>query len=158
MEPTTNPTTNLELVVKSFEELTLEELYHILQARSQIFVVEQTCIYQDIDGKDKISTHIFYKEKDTGSIAAYLRLYWEEGKPGRGKLGRVITVHRGTGLGRILLEQAVDIAKNAMNPKELHIHAQSYAIPFYEKVGFQVSSPEFLEDDIPHVEMILPCS
>lgn len=143
----------MELVIKTFAELTINELYAILKARQEIFIVEQNCPYLDADGLDQIATHIFYKEK--GTICAYTRLYWEDGRENAVKVGRVIAVRRGTGLGLKILEESVKIAKEFYRPTELFVHAQEYAIGFYEKAGFKVISEPFLEDGIPHVEMLL---
>lgn len=145
----------MELVVKTFEQLTLLELYHILQARERIFIVEQECAYLDADGVDEHSTHVFYKENE--EICAYTRLYWEEHREKSIKIGRVIAVKRGTGLGLRVMKEAMLVAEQVYHPDELFIHAQSYAIGFYEKAGFSVCSEEFMEDEIPHVEMVYLC-
>lgn len=141
----------MELIVKNFSELTLHELYHIIKAREEIFIVEQNCPYLDVDGIDLEATHVFYKEEER--ICAYTRLYWEKSREQSIKIGRVIAVDRGTGLGLQIMKESVRIAKERFAPKELYIHAQEYAIGFYEKAGFSVSSGVFMEDDIPHVVM-----
>lgn len=143
----------MELVVKTFEELSKEELYEILRARQEIFIVEQNCPYLDADGVDFEATHVFLK--DELGIAAYTRLYWEKERESSVKIGRVIAVRRGTGAGLRVMEESVRIGKERYNPKEFYIHAQEYAKGFYGKVGFVVSSAPFLEDDIPHVAMTL---
>ncbi len=143
----------MNLVIKHFSELSLEELYKILRARVEIFVVEQNCPYQDVDNLDQASLHLFYEEN--GEIQAYLRLIPPRDDTNRVTVGRVITVARGTGLGRKLLESAIPVAVETYHPQELYLHAQCYAIPFYEKVGFVAFGDEFLEDGIPHREMLL---
>lgn len=145
----------MELVVKTFAQLTLLELFHIMKARQEIFIVEQNCVYQDIDDIDQIATHVFLKDKE--AICAYARLYWEEEREDAVKIGRVIAPRRGEGVGLQVMKEAVRIAQEFYRPKELFIHAQEYAIGFYEKAGFSVISAPFMEDDIPHVEMVLPC-
>lgn len=146
----------MQLVVKNFDELTLRELYELLRARSEIFVVEQECIYQDIDRIDYDSIHVFLKE-DNDEVLACLRLYYLPEAEGRVKLGRVISTTHGIGLGGKILHEGVRVARERMNPKEIYIHAQCYAIGYYQKEGFEVCSEEFLEDGIPHVAMILRC-
>ncbi len=144
----------MELVVKNFDELTLRELYELLRARSEIFVVEQSCIYQDIDRIDYDSIHVFLKGEND-EVLACLRLYYIDEENKIVKLGRVISITHGIGLGGKILKEGVRVAKERMNPREIIIHAQCYAIGYYEKEGFRVCSEEFLEDDIPHVKMIL---
>ena len=146
----------MELVYKTFDELTSAEVYELLRARSEIFVVEQTCVYQDIDGIDYRSVHVFYKNDD-GSVAGCLRLYTADMGQDVIQLGRMLTVKHGTGLGGKLLHAGVEYAKKHMNAKKIFLHAQKYAIGFYAKEGFEVCSEEFLEDEIPHVEMELVC-
>lgn len=136
---------------KFFSELSTTEVYEILKARVQIFVVEQRCAYQDIDDIDYDSLHIFYKSGE--KITAYLRAFHKDSETVQ--LGRVLTVEHGNGLGGELLKEAIRIVKEKLNPKKLYIEAQTYAIGFYEREGFKVTSEEFLEDGIPHVKMEL---
>ena len=140
-------------VVKYFNELTTTELYEILKSRAEIFVVEQNCIYQDLDDKDYHSLHIFYESE--GKVVAYLRAFIKDSVTNIVQIGRVLTITHGTGLGGKLLKESISIIQKEMNPSSIYIEAQCYAIGFYEKEGFVVSSDEFLEDGIPHVEMIL---
>ena len=139
----------MELVSKSFDDLTTRELYEILKARSAIFVVEQNCVYQDIDGLDPESLHVFFE--DDGRITAYLRAFIKE--PGVVQMGRVLTVDRGIGLGGKLLEAGIEEIRARFHPAKIYIEAQSYAFGFYAREGFRVTSEEFLEDGIPHVKM-----
>lgn len=141
----------MELKVKFFNELTTRELYGILKARSEIFVVEQSCIYQDIDGRDEQSLHVFYEED--GKVTAYLRAFVKDELTVQ--IGRVLTVNHGTGLGGKLLTEGIRQVKTAFNPKQIYIEAQCYAVGFYEREGFKICSEAFLDDGIPHVEMIL---
>ena len=140
-------------VVKYFNELTTTELYEILKSRAEIFVVEQNCIYQDLDDKDYHSLHIFYESE--GKVVAYLRAFIKDSVTNIVQIGRVLTLTHGTGLGGKLLKESISIIQKEMNPSSIYIEAQCYAIGFYEKEGFVVSSDEFLEDGIPHVERIL---
>ncbi len=127
------------------------ELYEILKARSAVFVVEQNCVYQDIDGQDPTSLHVFFE--DDGRIAAYLRAFVKE--PGVVQMGRVLTVDRGCGLGGKLLRAGIEEIRERFHPQKIYIEAQSYAVGFYAREGFRVTSEEFLEDGIPHVKMEL---
>ena len=143
----------MNFVCKSFGELTTIELYEILKARAEIFVVEQNCVYQDLDDIDYRSFHFFYEEE--GKIQAYLRVFEKDSSSRMVQIGRVLTVTHGKGLGGELLENAISQIKSLMAPASIYIEAQCYAVGFYEKKGFRISSEEFLEDGIPHVQMLL---
>ena len=143
----------MDLVVKRFEELSVEEIYKILQVRVEVFVVEQNCVYHEIDDKDKYSYHVFLKD-DTG-IKAYLRVIDKGVSFEDVSIGRVLTLKRGCGLGNIILLEGIKVAKEKMNANRIKIEAQSYAKEFYEKAGFKQVSEEFLEDGIPHIQMVL---
>lgn len=142
----------MELTVKSFDELTNNELYNILKSRVDIFVVEQNCPYKEIDDKDQMSYHVFYHDGD--EILAYLRVV----PPGVSfecpALGRVITVRRGVGLGMKILLEGIRVAKEKFGSAIIKFEAQVYAKGFYEKAGFKQISDEFLEDGIPHIIMM----
>ena len=139
--------------MKRFEELSIEELYDILKIRVEVFVVEQQCIYQELDEKDKQSYHVFYKEN--GKIQAYLRVIDKGVSFDEVSIGRVISVKRRCGIGSKLLAQGIKVAKERMNATSIRIEAQTYARKLYEKQGFIQVSEEFLEDGIPHIEMLL---
>ena len=141
----------MRFVSKFFDDLTTGELYEILKARSEVFVVEQNCIYQDIDGMDPASLHVFFE--DDGRITAYLRAFAKE--PGVVQMGRVLTVDRGIGLGGMILRAGIEEIRERFHPQKIYIEAQSYAVGFYAREGFRVTSEEFLEDGIPHVKMEL---
>ena len=146
----------MKFVYKTFEELTTKELYELLKARAEIFVVEQNCVYQDLDDIDYKSTHVFY-ENDNGNIIAYLRLFQRDDDLNIIQMGRVLTLEHGTGLGGKILHEGIDVAKKYLKAKKIYIEAQKYAIGFYEREGFKVCSEDFLEDGIPHVQMELVC-
>ena len=139
----------MTVIAKSFSELTTKELYEILKARAEIFVVEQNCVYQDLDDKDYESLHVFYEED--GKVIAYLRAFYKDDNTVQ--IGRVLTVQHGTGLGGKLLKEGIAQVKEKMNPAHLYIEAQCYATGYYEREGFRICSDEFLEDGIPHVQM-----
>lgn len=141
-----------EILLRDFSALSNVQLYRIMQARINIFVVEQNCVYPDLDGIDYVAQHLFIQEGD--EILAYCRLYWENESEKIAKIGRVITVRRGQGYGLTLMKEALRLTQKILQPKEIQIHAQEYATGFYEKAGFAVSDPvSFLEDDIPHLHM-----
>ncbi|TQV85076.1 GNAT family N-acetyltransferase [Aliikangiella coralliicola] len=142
--------------VKSFKELTTDELYAILQLRIDVFVVEQNCIYSDIDGKDNLpgALHLFSVKDD--QIACYLRIFPPGiSYPEMPSLGRVITHpdFRGTGIGHELLQRALQIIDKRWPDKTCHISAQSYLEKFYQQHGFSTVGEGYLEDDIPHIGM-----
>ena len=141
----------MELIIKKFDELSLSELYEIMSLRVAVFVVEQNCPYQDLDGKDKYSRHLFLR--DSEGIQAYLRAVPEE--DGMALIGRVIAVKRRQGLASRLLEAGKELCRSELGAKSIRIEAQTYAVPLYEKAGFRQVSEEFLEDGIPHIMMRL---
>jgi len=130
-------------------ELDPEVLYRILRLRSEVFVVEQQCVYLDQDGRDaEPSARQLWIERD-GKIAATLRLLTDAG--GVRRIGRVATAlsARGAGLAGELMERAVELCAGA----EIVLDAQSYLVDWYQRFGFEPSGPEYLEDGIPHVPM-----
>ena len=140
-------------ILKHFTELSNRELYEILRVRVSVFVVEQTCPYQEIDEADFDAYHLFLTD-ESGHIRAYLRIFEKDAEFVR--LGRILTTERGTGLGLKLLFEGMRVAEELYGKRRFYIEAQSYAIGFYEKAGFRVVSEEFLEDGIPHVKMETP--
>lgn len=141
----------MELKIKWFDELTTRELYEIVRARTEVFLLEQRIICQDFDGVDYDSLHCFLEED--GRIAAYLRAYAAEGNAV--KIGRVLSIPHGVGLGTRLMREAVPEIKRRMGGRTVTLHAQKHAQSFYERLGFAVTSAEFLEEGIPHVTMTL---
>ena len=142
----------MQLFVKHFQELSADELYDILSARAEVFVVEQNCAYQDLDGVDKDAYHVFYKEN--GKILAYLRVIDKGKRLDEVSIGRVISLKRRCGLGSALLKEGLRVAKEKFGADKVKIGAQLYAKPFYEGVGFKQISGEYLEDGIPHIYML----
>lgn len=135
---------------KTFDELTREELYEILRVRCAVFIVEQKCPYQDIDDIDRQSLHMFFMENSR--ITAYLRVFYKD--EDTVQIGRVLTMERGRGLGGRLLHESLEEIAKRIPCRKIYLEAQSYAVGFYEREGFRVISEEFLEDGIPHVQMI----
>ena len=143
----------MEIVVKRFYELTLDELYEILKARAEVFVVEQNCAYQDLDEVDKEAYHVYLREE--GKIVAYLRVLDKEKRYDEVSLGRVITIKRRCGYGTQVMKAGIEVAREKFGAKKIKIGAQVQAKPFYEQVGFRQISDEYMEEGIPHVYMIL---
>lgn len=142
----------MQLFVREFDELTVSELYDILALRSEVFVVEQKCAYQDPDDLDRNALHVWFE--DSGKISAYLRILPAGLLYDDVTIGRVITVVRGVGTGRKLVAEGVRIAEERFGPCKIVVAAQVYARAFYEKCGFRQISDEFSEDGIPHVMMV----
>ncbi len=142
----------MEFIVKHFNELTTTELYEILKTRAEIFVVEQDCVYQDLDDNDQEAVHVFSLNAD-GRVSSCLRVFWRDEEAGVAQIGRVVTLEHGTGLGGKLLHKGVKIAIDQFKARKIYLEAQKYAIGYYAKEGFEVVSDEFLEDGIPHVKM-----
>ncbi len=140
--------------IKTFNELTTAELYEILRIRAEVFVVEQTCVYQDLDLKDKRAYHVFAEEN--GEVIAYLRILEKGVSYHEISIGRVLVKeeYRGRGLARELMQRAISFVEEALKEKEIRISAQKYLLKFYESLGFTAVSEVYLEDGIEHVEML----
>ena len=143
----------MQLIVKKFNELTTKELYEILKSRAEIFIIEQNINYQDLDDIDYKSLHCFYQEDE--KVIAYLRAFYKDDNKDIVKIGRVLTLKHGIGLGKKLLSESLPEIKKILSPKKITMSAQKYAIGFYEKFGFKVVSDEFIEEEILHVIMEL---
>ena len=142
----------MTLHTKHFRELAPDELYGILRLRSEVFVVEQDCVYQDLDDRDQDAWHLWLEED--GEIVACLRVFRLDEE--HSQIGRVVTSMkvRGTGAGKQMMLEGIAVAGKYFPGLPVLIHAQEYAKGFYEKCGFRVSSEPFDEDGIPHVEML----
>jgi ElaA protein len=139
--------------IKSFETLSVNELYDILRLRSEIFVVEQNCVYLDIDGKDKVALHLF--GEFNGKIVAYSRLFKAGISFDNASIGRVVVDanYRDKKWGHDLMREAIAGIKSHFGQRKITIGAQLYLKKFYESHGFVQTSEMYLEDDIPHIEM-----
>lgn len=144
----------MKTIIKSFAQLTNEELYEILKLRIEVFIVEQNCPYQDIDGLDRQCLHA-YLQDDDGVIQAYVRILPPGLKFTVASIGRVISCTRRQGLGTKIMKTAISYIFDNYATANIMIEAQVYAKNFYELLGFVCCSDIFLEDDIPHVRMIL---
>jgi len=143
-----------KITIKPFQTLTPTELYTLLKLRQDIFIIEQTCIYPDLDDKDQTAHHLmaFDGEQMVGCLRILARgVSYEEAS-----IGRVVTSkdRRGEGIAKEMMLQALGFIQSELGETRVRISAQAYATPFYESVGFAVVSEEYLEDDIPHVEML----
>lgn len=141
-------------ILKKFDDLSVSELYAILQLRNEVFVVEQHCPYQDADGKDPDCYH-FMGWQD-GKLVAYTRIVPPGISFDEPSIGRVVTspTVRRTGNGKILMEKSIEATNSVFGKKPIRIGAQLYLKQFYESLGFVQSSEIYLEDDIEHIEML----
>ena len=143
----------MEFQIKLFSELNTTELYQILQLRSEVFVVEQDCVYQDIDFKDQKALHVFGFKND--KVVAYTRIF----KPGdyfkNASIGRVVVAEkeRKFGYGHLIMKASISAIKNNFKVDEITISAQKYLKKFYETHQFKQVGEEYLEDGIPHIRM-----
>ena len=143
----------LTFKIKRFNELSTEELYKLLQLRSEVFVVEQNCVYQDIDGKDTKALHVlgFYENE----IVAYTRLFDKGYYFDEASIGRVVVSQkvRTKNFGHDLMKVSIEAIEKEFKTSNITISAQEYLKKFYETHHFQQTSEMYLEDDIPHIEM-----
>ena len=141
----------MNFTVKSFDELHASELYEILKSRAEVFLLEQNIVCQDMDDVDYESYHFFIKEGSR--IIAYLRAYYTDKENKIVKIGRVLTLSHGNGIGRELMNNTVSEIKHRFDCKKVIVSAQKQAEGFYKKCGFKTVSGEFMEEGIPHVKM-----
>lgn len=144
----------LKTTIKKFEALTTNELYAILRLRSEVFVVEQDCVYQDLDDKDKKALHVIGWYGNT--IVAYTRIFDVKLYFNEASIGRVVVdqKHRSKGFGTDITNASIDAIKKHYNQAQIKISAQTYLIKFYNKLGFKEQGKPYLEDGIPHTAMI----
>ena len=148
-------TNNQTWHLKTFDELTNQELYGILQLRTEVFVVEQTCIFQDMDGKDdKNCQHIFCEIEE--KVIACARFFPSGITFKEASLGRICTspAHRGTGLGKELMRRSLAEMERCFPGEPIRIGAQTYLNEFYKSFGFVNASDLYIEDGIEHVQMV----
>ncbi|WP_438964888.1 GNAT family N-acetyltransferase [Flavobacterium sp.] len=143
----------LTFKIKRFNELSLQELYKLLQLRSEVFVVEQNCVYQDVDGKDEKALHVlgFFEDE----LVAYTRLfdkgyYFEEASIGRVVVSEKVRAKK---FGHELMKVSIATVEQEFKTSEITISAQEYLKKFYETHQFEQTSEMYLEDDIPHIQM-----
>ena len=136
---------------KRFQDLTVNELYELLRVRSEVFVVEQDCVYQDLDGDDLASVHLWLTVGD--SVVALCRVCPAGTHMEEVSIGRVITTERGKGYGKQIMLEGIRAAREYFGATRIDLEAQEYARGFYEQVGFRQSSDPFILDGIPHIRM-----
>ncbi len=144
----------MEIVVKTYKALTKEELYDLLQLRSEVFVVEQDCVYQDIDGKDQRALHVLgYKNS---KLIAYTRLFKSGDYFDKASIGRVVVKanERKFKYGNVIMKASIDAIHKYYNETTIKISAQTYLKRFYNNLEFYEVGEEYLEDGIPHIGML----
>lgn len=146
----------MEWRLKTFENLDVHELYAILRLRSEVFVVEQQCVFQDMDNKDQQCYHLMAWEN--GLLSAYTRLVPPGVSYEQCSIGRVVTspTARGRGMGKLLMEKSIEETIRLFGKSPIKIGAQLYLKHFYESLGFTQSSDIYDEDGIDHIEMTRP--
>jgi ElaA protein len=145
-------------ITKKFDDLSVHELYSILRLRSEVFVVEQTCVFLDADNKDQVSWHLMAWDDEADDLVAYTRLVPPGIAYDAPSIGRVITspASRGTGLGKTLMEKSIEKVELLFGKTPVKIGAQLYLKSFYASLGFEQSSDIYDEDGIDHIEMTRP--
>ena len=145
----------LSIVVKSFEELSKLELYKILRLRAEVFIVEQNCVYQDIDNKDQKALHVMLLKDET--IIGYTRIFGPGDYFNEASIGRVVISEkeRHNNYGSDLMKASINIVRNRLHEQVIKISAQCYLEKFYKGLSFITIGESYLEDGIPHVAMLL---
>lgn len=143
----------LNLTIKKFDELSVNELYAILRLRSEVFVVEQSCVYQDLDAKDQKALHVIGSSEN--EIVAYTRIFGPGDYFDEASIGRVVVkkTARKYGYGLEIMKASIKAIELYFKTKEIHLSAQKYLKKFYESLGFVQVGFEYLEDGIPHIGM-----
>jgi ElaA protein len=146
----------MEINTYNFSSLNTDQLYRLLQLRSEVFVVEQDCVYQDIDGKDQKALHVLGTVE--GNIVAYTRIF----KPGdyleKAAIGRVVVASdfRKRDFGQVIMQASIAAVENHFNTTAIGLSAQTYLLNFYNDLGFSALGETYLEDGIPHIYMERP--
>ena len=143
----------MNISCKAFDELTTKELYDLLQLRSEIFVVEQQCVYQDIDGIDFQCHHLLIYDQDD-TLQAYARLIPEGLTFAESSIGRILSREHGQGLGKVLMKIALMEMRNLFGETPIRIGAQTQALSFYHNFGFVEDGDVYDDDGIEHIEML----
>lgn len=143
----------MKIEIKRFKELSLLDLYKFLSLRNKVFIVEQNCVYQDLDGCDEEAIHVMLYEND--DLLAYARIFDKGIKYKTASIGRVVVSpeKRNLNLGHVLVNAAIQAIHENFETEEITISAQEHLQKFYAAHGFVTTSEMYLEDDIPHVQM-----
>jgi len=146
----------LSWTIKKFDELTVHELYAILQLRNEVFAVEQNCVYPDLDDKDQSSYHLMCWQDE--KLVAYTRIVPPEIIYKEASIGRVVTSSsvRRRGIGKKLMNRSIRFIEELYRKTPIRIGAQTYLIKFYNELGFETTSAIYIEDGIEHVQMLRP--
>ena len=145
----------MEINTYSYNELTTNQLYEILKLRAEVFVVEQNCAYQDLDNKDNKALHLIGERNN--KIIAYTRIFKKGDYFTNSSIGRVLVKKefRKKELGKVIMEKSIEIIKKNTKEEKIEISAQKYLTKFYKDLGFKKTGKEYLEDNIPHIKMML---
>ena len=145
----------MKITTYTYQQLSKEKLYQIIRLRLEVFVLEQNCIYQDLDNKDQKAIHLVGEEE--GKVIAYTRLFKKGDYFENASIGRVIVKKesRKKDYGKIIMQKSIEELKKEHNEENIEISAQKYLIKFYDDLGFKKSGEEYLEDNIPHIKMVL---
>lgn len=140
--------------IKKFQDLSNDELYGIMKARVDVFVVEQECAYEEIDNYDQSAIHYFLKIDN--QIASYVRILPKHSKYEEVSIGRVLVAkaYRGNGYAKQIMMKATQFAADQWQENTIKIQAQEYLYKFYSELGFEQISESYLDDNIPHIDMI----
>lgn len=143
----------MNFILKDFTALSVKELFEIYKLRSEIFVVEQNCVYQDIDNKDLLSFHLMLIGKE--ELIGYCRILPPGTSYKECSIGRVAIKRefRSKGSGKFLMNQCIHKTLELFNNQDIIISAQSYLLKFYSDLGFRAEGEHYLEDEIPHIKM-----
>lgn len=141
----------------AFGDLSGRDVHDLLRLRQDIFILEQTSLYADIDGKDPLAFHFLIRDRGTGALAGAIRLFAYP-ETGEARIGRVVIAReaRGSGLGRFMMQAGIDRAIELVPGCRILITAQQYLETFYRSLGFETVSDVYIEDGIPHIDMIRP--
>ena len=144
----------LDITIKTYNQLSLDDLYYILQLRSEVFVVEQDCVYQDVDGKDQKALHVIGKKDNT--IIAYTRIFKAGDYFKEASIGRVVVSkkERHQQYGELLMKASIQATEDNFGTIEIKLSAQKYLENFYNNLGFTTIGEPYLEDGIPHIAMV----
>ena len=145
----------MKITTYTYQQLSKEKLYQIIKLRLEVFVIEQNCIYQDLDNKDQKAIHLVGEED--GKLIAYTRLFKKGDYFENASIGRVIVKKesRKKDYGKTIMQKSIEELKNEHNEENIEISAQKYLIKFYLDLGFKKIGEEYLEDNIPHIKMLL---
>ena len=145
----------MKITVFKYQDLGQERLYEILKLRLEVFVVEQKCAYQDLDNKDEKALHLVVEENN--KIIAYTRIFRKGDFFKNSSIGRVLVKkeYRNKDYGRIIMRRSIEKLKEDPKEEKIELSAQKYLLKFYSELGFEKKGEEYLEDNIPHVKMIL---